>query len=386
MLKERLNSENNIEWQDIVDLRTNYYGIAENRDNVRKGGKLINEYLQAGWNLMPPDSNNKSVDDKIAKLRSERRKNQATAIELNRLNRQHDRFELFYNNIRDAIPVLPVPRFTYKSTESTNNTQENEYLLTIADIHAGANFKSENNEYSLSICEQRFNKLLNKMIEYVQSNDITKLNILELGDTIQGLIHINDVKINETSVVEAVVYVSKLLAQFLNELSDYCSIDYYHVPSANHTQMRCLGTKANELASEDLEYIIANYIKDSLVNNPNVCVHTNFGHEYIEVPIYNFNIIALHGHQIKNVNGSIKDLSFIKHKLYDYVILGHYHAVNNTTVAEGISNDVEVLVCPSFIGSDIFADKIMRGSKAACSIFTFDADKGHIRTDKIILN
>ena len=71
---------------------------------------------------------------------------------------------------------------------------------------------------------------------------------------------------------------------------------------------------------------------------------------------------------------------------YDYSILGHTHASNDIAVGEGVSNDVEVLVCSSFIGSDPYSDKLMKGSKAACKVFTFDDKNGHIGTDKVILN
>ncbi len=356
---------------------------------MRKGSKLLYEYLNAGWTLSKESednvvSNDTDIDDKIRELQKERHKNQATAIELNRLNRQQDRFELFYENVKDAIQTLPVPHFKYDGSCLYENQKE--YVLGLADIHAGANFKSENNEYSLEICTDRFNKLLNYMIDYVQEYNITKLNVVELGDSVQGLIHITDVKLNETSVVAAVVYIAKLIASFLNDLSEYCYIDYYHVPSANHTQTRCLGTKANELVAEDLEYVIANYIKDVLTNNENISVHTNFGHEYVEIPIFQFNVIALHGHQINNIQNSIKDLSMLHRKFYDYVLTAHLHASNDMTVGEGASNDAEVLVCPSFIGSDPYSDKLMKGSKAACKVFTFDNKNGHIGTDKIILN
>ena len=386
MLKERQNSESDIEWQDITDERAKYYGNIENRDTVRKGSKLLYEYLNAGWDLSKTNSvsNDTDIDDKIRELQKERHKNQATAIELNRLNRQQDRFELFYENVKDAIQSLPVPHF--KHDDSCLYKNQKEYILSLADIHAGANFKSENNEYSLGICEDRFNKLLNYMIAYVQEHNITKLDIAELGDSVQGLIHITDVKLNETSVVEAVVYIAKLISSFLNDLSEYCYIDYYHVPSANHTQTRCLGTKANELAAEDLEYVIANYIKDTLSNNNHIQVYTNFGHEYIEIPIFNFNVIALHGHQLNNIQNSLKDLSMLHRKFYDYVLTAHLHASNDMTVGEGDSNDTEVLVCPSFIGSDPYSDKLMKGSKAACKVFVFDNKNGHIGTDKIILN
>ena len=83
LLKARQSPENDIEWQDIADERAKYYGNIENRDTVRKGSKLLYEYLDAGWNLSKEvsNSNNTDIDDKIRELQKERHKSQATAIE-----------------------------------------------------------------------------------------------------------------------------------------------------------------------------------------------------------------------------------------------------------------------------------------------------------------
>lgn len=63
----------------------------------------------------------------------------------------------------------------------------------------------------------------------------------------------SDLRINEVPVVQAVVEISQILAEFLNTLSTYCEIEYYHISSANHGQTRPLGSKASELATEDME-------------------------------------------------------------------------------------------------------------------------------------
>ena len=75
---------------------------------------------------------------------------------------------------------------------------------------------------------------------------------------------------------------TQILADFLNKLSAYCTIQYYHIGSANHGQIRPLGSKASELASEDMEKIICNYIKDSLSCNDRVDVIFDIDKEYLE--------------------------------------------------------------------------------------------------------
>ena len=196
----------------------------------------------------------------------------------------------------------------------------------------------------------------------------------------------SDLQLNESSVVKATVFVAKTIAHFLNELSAYCYIDYYHCPTSNHSQSRPLGTKASEIASEDVEYVICNYIKDVLVNNNRISVHTNFGYEYIEIPIFDFKTIAMHGHTINNIDNALKDLTYHKKTFYTTVFLAHYHASKIGTVGEMSDTDCEVIVCPSFVGSCPYSDKLMKGAKPSCCIYGYDEKYGHIETYKIFLN
>lgn len=55
LLKARLEPESVVEWQDVVDFRVQTYGQSETRETIRKGGLLIREFLEAGWELVPPN-------------------------------------------------------------------------------------------------------------------------------------------------------------------------------------------------------------------------------------------------------------------------------------------------------------------------------------------
>jgi hypothetical protein len=156
---------------------------------------------------------------------------------------------------------------------------------------------------------------------------------------------------------------------------------------ANHTQTRVLGSKANELMDEDLEYLIGNYIKDLCRDNERIRVHlADEGKGYIDIPILGNEIVALHGHQIKNIDNSLKDLSMLRRSFIDVLLMGHYHAGKEITSNEGCCSDCEVLIAPSFVGSDPYSDSLMKGSKAAVKIYGFSEVYGHDETYKIILN
>ena len=323
-------------------------------------------------------------DDALA-VAKERQKLYATKIETVRVLRQKSRQELFYENIAYTMKTLNVPE--YNCSDLNISARNYEYVLTIADLQAGAKFDLDCNSYSLDECARRFGVLYSYVSDYVTSNNIKKLHVVELGDTIQGILRISDLQLNETSVMEATVTIMRLIADFLNKLSSVCYIEYYHVPCSNHSQTRPLSTKASELASEDIEYVIGNYIQDVLRDNHRVNVHLNFGYDHINVPVFNYNILALHGHTIKNLDTALKDLSVKHRKLIDYIFIGHFHIEKVIPGNAHEGYDTELIVSPSFQGADPFAyNKLGLSSKAACKIYKFDEDHGIIGTEKFILN
>ena len=378
-----------LDWSEICDK----YDLDFNPDTIRKGSQpplvgsaFVSEYYK--WKESQRDSGDKEdsyfkeLQIQRRQLEKERQKLYATKTEYSRQVRQQSRFELFYENIARELNEYDVPEFIGLNYSE----QMKSYVLSIADIHAGANFITETNEYSFEEVTRRFNKLFNDVVYFIKEKNINNLKVLCLGDDIQGILRLSDLQLNESSVVKATVFVARTIAHFLNELSAYCYIDYYHCPTSNHSQSRPLGTKASEIASEDVEYVICNYIKDVLVNNNRISVHTNFGYEYIEIPIFGFKTIAMHGHTINNIDNALKDLTYHKKTFYTTVFLAHYHASKVGTVGEMSNTDCEVIVCPSFVGSCPYSDKLMKGAKPSCCIYGYDEKYGHTETYKIFLN
>lgn len=347
----------------------------------RKRYQSAKKFYDGCFSKMESNEYSDKLEEQRREIEKQRQKLYATKTEYTRQIRQQSRFELFYENVADEIKTLNVPEFIGLDYSANDK----EYILTIADIHAGANFITETNKYSFEEITKRFNKLLNYAINFVCEHQLSRIKVLCLGDDVQGILRLSDLQLNESSVVKATVFVAKTIANFLNELSKYCYIEYYHSPTSNHSQIRPLGTKASEIASEDVEYIICNYIKDVLVNNDRITVNTNFGYEYIEIPIFNFKTIAMHGHTIKNIDNALKDITYHKKTFYTTVFLAHYHAAKMGVVGEMSNTDCEVIVCPSFIGSCPYSDSLLKGAKPSCCIFGYDEVYGHTETYKIFL-
>lgn len=388
LCKAKVKKEITLSWQDIVDtldlgisadkLRHDAYAYVEYGDYVDEKKKDFSD-----------DDYLKQVEEKEKALRKERVKLQTANIERNRLDRNESRQEMYYEFVGKVIETLPLPDFeplSYPEKE-VDRFCDMEYLVGISDLHYGAKFKSENNEYSPEICKDRLEVLVSELEIFCKEKNLCKLHIAMLGDALQGVLRLSDLKLNDTTVVKATVEVSRLLAQFLNSVSKFAEVEYYHTPSANHCQLRPLGSKASEISDEDLEYVISNYIKDLCAANERIHVHlAEEGKQYIEIPIKGFNILAMHGHQIKNVENSLKDLSMFTHRFVDYLILGHFHAGKEIPSGESCINDTQVLVNPSLVGSCPYSDSLFKGSKAAVKLYGFDYMYGYVDMKKIILN
>lgn len=378
-------------WDEIADVINREFRADESEYRTesayRKQYQVVARFLESKAIKQYESENDylKELEKQRQDIRKERIKLQTANIERNRLDRNESRQEMYYEYVGSVCSSLPLPKFV--PTFEQSDYKEIKYLVTIADVHYGANFSSMNNSYSPEITKMRLEKLCDEVINFVYEKELPQISVVSLGDMLQGLLRVSDLKINDSSIVKATVEISRLIAQFLNKLSAYVYIDYYHVPTANHTQTRNLGTKASELADEDLEYIISHYINDLCTNNERISVHlADDRKEYVEIPIWDFDIVAMHGHQLKNVDTALRDLSMIRRRFVDYLILGHFHNGKEIPCFESQSNDTEILISPSFIGSDPYSDSLMRGCKSAIKIYGFDKEKGHTETYKIILN
>lgn len=376
-----------LDWSEIKEK----YDINLASDSIRKangtifGGSFRTAYLKNQIYTNPEEfSKEKELDKKIADIRKERIKLQTANVERKRVDRSLSRQEMYYEYVGSVINSLPLPDFKPILVEKN---REVNYLVGLADVHYGATYKSINNEYSPKIVQERFEYLTTRLINFIREKQICRLTVVSLGDLIQGVLRLSDLKINDSSIVKATVEICRLIANMLNELSAYTNIMYYHTPSANHTQIRVLNAKASELADEDLEYLMGNYISDLCANNERITVKlANEGQDFVEVYMPGNEIIAMHGHQVKNVENAIKDISILHKKFYDTVLLGHLHNGKEIPSHEGVFGDAEVLISPSFVGSDPYSDKIYKGSKACVKVYGFDKLYGHTETYKIILN
>lgn len=385
---ELLNSKKSnpeIEWQDVADFRADFYGDLEHRDTVRKGSKLLLEYMDAGWDITPSSSTIDfgSTSEKIA-LQKERLKIQTEKIELNKWIRELSRDELVAEKIIDAIKnlePLKVPEYI----EPVANKKS--YLLAFGDAHYGIEFDIKDlfgctiNEYSPKIFEQRMWELMNEIIKIVNKENIDELNIWELGDGIQGILRLNSQLMKlKYGIVESSIMYANFLATWLNELSEYVRIKFQMVIDSNHNQLRICNAPKNAFGEENMSKIMIALIRERVKDNPNIKIIDNpTGMNYDVMSTYS--VLGIHG-EVKNLGTSLNDFARAYQTHLDYIIGAHCHHANSKEVGM----DAEAISIRSIIGVDPYGMSLNKTSNSGASLFEFEQGKGLTCEHKIKLN
>lgn len=371
-------------WKEVQDI------LNQELENEFTESKYRKEYqaMQRGIDMVDyanTDTEEQMEEMKLLKmeLEMEKKKKQTEAVYYNRILREHSRQEMIYERAAEAIRdvELEIPKFNPLQLEKSKG----EWLLGFSDMHAYKYFESLTNSYSRDILEERMNKLMAEVIRSVEVNGITKLTVLNGGDSLEGMLRNSALQSLELGVVETVVQFQRWLVEWLNQLSKHVEIKYIHLISANHSEIRPLNSRAGQFPKEDMEIIIANYIKDVCSSNPRIEVVVP-DEAFAMFEMAGYKVLAHHGHGIKDRRKYIERMTRKLRVFLDYGIFGHLHHGEIKTIDEGGTNDCEIIGLPSIIGTDGYADSILEGSKASAVLFRFEEGKGRNQENKFILN
>lgn len=373
---------------DYEDLSELIFGEGNcfNSSEVRKrayGMKRIFEIIdEEKINSIFDDNILNELELKKIELEKERIKNRTIKLELNKMLRQDARFELFLEEIKNSIETCESPTFE----EYVCDNGDIIGIVGISDIHYGKIFTSINNSYSMEICHQRMELLLNEIIYWIEDRNINYLHIINSGDSCEGLIRTNQIRVLETGVIDSVIEFSKMMTEWLNQLSKYIPLTYHHVISSNHTEVRFLNQPAGSFPDEDLEKVIIHMIAGSFRDSDRVSIPI-YTTDYAYFTVNNKNIFACHGHQFRNkkVSDILKELRILHRINIDILILGHYHHEEIITVGENENGNIKVILLPAIMGSDNFSDTLFTGAKAGATLIEVSDKKG-LTTTEVVLN
>ena len=378
-----------LDWRGIADLINeetgNKFGESSYRKHMSAFVDGINYQIEKSIDKEDNEIVNE-IDEKTRELKKERVKLQTEKLEYNKWIRENARNEMFEDKIVEAIDrleKLDVPKVIVGSDDGNK-----EGVLTIADIHFGRSSEVYGlngeliNEYNEEVFEKRMWVLLDETIEIIRKEELTKINLFVLGDILDGMNRISTLKSLQYGVTEATIKVSDFLAIWIAELSKYAKVDVYNNLD-NHSEIRPLGSKSGEFDKESFIYIIVFYLKKRLENNSNVKVYDAQNINYVD--ILGTKIASVHGHNDKNLEKSIKDYCLFYGKRIDILLGAHYHSGASKVIGANELGNIEWIQNPSIAGTDSYAKKLKKISKAGSKLLIIEEGKGKTITYDITL-
>lgn len=377
------------EWGDYILGADNVYS----EDNCRKGFYIVSKLLNRLDNNLniTSDSVRSDIENLKFELIKERKKLQTINLEYHKNARSEGRYELFLENIENAIKNLKpieIKPTVYHENISINTTG----VLFLSDAHYGRYcnmnglFGEVINSYSVKEFETRMWNLLSQIDNDIYDIKMDKLDIIDCGDNIEGILRVGDSLRNlETGVIDSAIAYAEFIAVWLVELHNRLQIPItYSLTGGNHDVIRILQSKP-DFQEENIAKFIYKHINDRITISKQKCeiealknnkkfypinISLNPYNDVLYQNYYGINVLAYHG-DTKNMK---EDIDFFENYYQidiDILVGGHLHRNSSETVGIGYMGDREILRLPSICGMDTFSKKIRKSSRAGAKFMTF---------------
>lgn len=366
-LLKRKKTDENLEWQDVADFRSEYNGDLEHRDTVRKGSKLLYEYIDAGWVNEPVETEDNSDSTELIKMRKEKIKLSDARVEYNRLIRQEARKESYADMVKHIIcenvePInIPVHYTLFNSST--------DLLCHLTDVHCGVEIHNWKNDFDEDILNKRIEKFTSDILDIRGMHDSENCYLV-IGEILSGIIHNNLRLQNNMDLMEQFKYVSELISAMLTRLANHFNHIYVYTTPGNHS--RILPKKEESLDGENMDVLLPFYLKARMQNIDNITICDNTIEP--EIAMFNIrgnNVFAAHGHKDSPSN-VVQNFTMMFNIKPDIVLLGHRHTNGLTTVY-----DTKVIQSGCVSGSDQFATSIRKVNRPEQTVSVI-GDKGLI--------
>ena len=285
-----------------------------------------------------------ALDVKKIELQMERQKFYDQRNAFNRLIRERSRQEELNEILVEAVKSGNLPQLHYERFDIAPS--DNDLLVSLNDIHYGANVSNFWNTYNSDVCRKMMCRYLDRIISIGETHRSENCVVWANGDEISGNIHQSIAVTNKENVIEQIKGVSELIAEFLAELSRHFSNVTFVSVAGNHSRIE--PNKDRALISERLDDLVEWYLGARLQNFENITIG---GGEKIDHTIY---LVDVRGQTYCGVHGDfdgsaskVQALQAMAGKPIYAVLSGHLHH-NKIDEVQG----VKTIMAGSFLGMD----------------------------------
>ena len=331
-LSERLFGEGNC--FSASEVRKRMYGMKAIIEAIERDGE---ESIRDADTLS-------ALDAKKIELQMERQKFYDQRNAFNRLIRERSRQEELNEILVEAVRFGNLPQLHYERFDIAPS--DNDLLVSLNDIHYGANVSNFWNTYNSDVCREMMCRYLDRIISIGETHRSENCVVWANGDEISGNIHQSIAVTNKENVIEQTKGVSELIAEFLAELSRHFNNVTFVSVAGNHSRIE--PNKDRALIIERLDDLVEWYLGARLQNFENVTIG---GGEKIDHTIY---LVDVRGQTYCGVHGDfdgstskVQALQAMAGRPIYAVLSGHLHH-NKIDEVQG----VKTIMAGSFLGMD----------------------------------
>jgi len=367
----------NLKSQEIADLINKESGKTQGESSYRKWYRAYAEGVEdTKKEYVSGDKILKEYENQKRELYIERQKLRDEKNEYYACLKEQSREELLYERIDESILKLIKKKNRPIPDPFIINVNDDELFSAFADAHYGCEFSIKGfngeiiNEYNPEVFKQRMTEYRDELIDFGSKHNIKKLSIADLGDSIEGILHIGQLKSLRGNIVDDIMDYADFIEEWLFSLCDKFSIDFY-TSEGNHSDLRLLTGKKGDFPHENLERIYTRTLKKCFKKNPrvNICDSLD-GLNYFN--INGFNFLTAHGNKESNLKTSIQDYENTYGISVDYFVVGHLHCKNEFEIAKG----KEVIQVRSIMGLNEYSKDIKKSSDAGATMFVVRKEYG----------
>lgn len=351
----------NLDWCTLAEIINDKLGEKNTGEGIRKfyerqiKRRGIEKYME---NLM-----DNQYSDEMLELAKMKVKISDERVQMNAYVRQIAREETLKDIAIEVANKISSKKMLPKYEKKVCFTsQRKEGILELSDIHYGAVISNYWNEYNPDVTKKYFSILRDRIIEKCDMNGVKILHVVNLGDLINGLIHLRIRLESRIDIVTQTIEISEILAEFLNDLSQYYEIHFYSCLD-NHSRLD--PNKKDSLDLESMARIIPWYLKERLGDT--ILFHENkYDPEITTFTCNGFNILGVHGDKDK-LNTIVEKMSVMTHEHYDLILTAHLHHFSCDE-----QNETLVISNGSMLGTDTFAKNLRLTSKPSQNLIIVD--------------
>lgn len=244
--------------------------------------------------------------------------------QLNRKLRDAARMENTIDNIQAEIASIGRDRYVPRVAKASQG--ESDLLCCVSDIHYGIEFDSYTGAYNSDIARQRMGQYASKLFSIGERHEAKNIYVSLLGDLLSGQCHYSIAVENRENLIEQIIGVSEMIADFVYTLSGHFDHVYLNSVGGNHSRVQ---PKDMAVKDERLDNLVVwhlqskfSHMKDSVTIVP---VKDNIDSTVAEFMIRGKSYVSVHGDYDPFTDAGLSKLiMWLGYKPYA-IVSGHMH-------------------------------------------------------------